>query len=336
MKRDKNKTEQIKTDLIAEPEEQTPTDFVNSGLTVLNLAISDMHNGGYQLGKIHNLIGDSSAGKTMLALSMLAEAAQAPHLDNYRLVYRDVEHALEFNLDELFGKNLIDRIGSDADIQSVNTYEDFEKEFEAMAKEGPVIYVLDSLDAAKTEAEIKRRKKSKTDDSVGIGFSDKARKLSSYFSDATEWIHDSNSLLLIISQVRDSMNMYIDKARSGGHALKFYSATEIWLHHRRKMFKTISGKKHIIGNRVRLEIGKNKVTGYSCGSIPMIMRLGLGVDDFASAAIWHDNKEFTDTELDARAVELEANIKKTNKQLTKAWKKIKTGTQPTHRKKRYK
>ena len=76
-----------------------PDWLIPTGSTLLNCACSDLHTGGYGIGKITNLIGDSSSGKSLLALTSFAEVAMYTRYDDYRLIYDDVEAALEFNLD---------------------------------------------------------------------------------------------------------------------------------------------------------------------------------------------------------------------------------------------
>ena len=79
------------------------TDFIPTGSTLLNCAISDDPFGGFKIGKIANLVGDSSAGKSMLAVTCLAEVAMYSRFDQFRLIYDEPEAAMEFNMNHLFG-----------------------------------------------------------------------------------------------------------------------------------------------------------------------------------------------------------------------------------------
>jgi hypothetical protein len=80
--------------------------YVPTGCTLYNLALSDKYNGGYALGKVANTIGDSSAGKSILALTTFAEAARLRKFKDYDLVYDDAEAADEFNKVKLFGPKM--------------------------------------------------------------------------------------------------------------------------------------------------------------------------------------------------------------------------------------
>jgi len=76
----------------------TPGFLIPSGCTVLNLACSDDPTGAFTPGHMVNLIGDSSTGKTFLALTMLADIAHNSLFDDYRLIHDDVEEANEFDM----------------------------------------------------------------------------------------------------------------------------------------------------------------------------------------------------------------------------------------------
>ena len=92
------------------PEPEVTRLFVPTGSALLNLALSDRANGGFLTGKIVNVIGDSSSGKTFLCLTTLAETAHNPAFDDCLLVYDDAEAASEFNIEKLFGSKTVRRI----------------------------------------------------------------------------------------------------------------------------------------------------------------------------------------------------------------------------------
>ncbi len=93
---------------IAEATEST-TLLVPSGSTLLNLACSGSTAGAYKVGKIVNIIGDSSAGKSIEGFTLLAECANNPAFDKHELIYDDVESANSFNLEYLFGEKAAKR-----------------------------------------------------------------------------------------------------------------------------------------------------------------------------------------------------------------------------------
>ena len=131
-----------------------PDNLIPTSSTLLNCACSDNPTGGYGIGKLVNLIGDSSSGKTLLGLSCFAEMAMFKKFDEYAFIYDDVEAALEFNLDYLFGADVSERI--DMSITS-DTIQDFYGNITRTIREGrPFVYILDSLDALTSIEEMKR------------------------------------------------------------------------------------------------------------------------------------------------------------------------------------
>ena len=85
-----------------------------TGCTLLNLALSDCGQGGFAAGKIANIIGDESSGKSFIALTMLAELARTSTFADYRLIYDDAEAANSFDMNYLFGKGISKRIEAPA------------------------------------------------------------------------------------------------------------------------------------------------------------------------------------------------------------------------------
>lgn len=240
-----------------------PSKLVPTGSTTFNLECSGRVEGAFALGKLVNLIGDSHAGKTLFALTAFAECSLQERFDDFDFIYDDVEAANEFDIPYLFGERVDNRI--DQSIRS-KTIEEFNDNI-ARALEGDkkFIYILDSFDGLTSEAAIKkdsenrtkREKGNKTDGSYGDG---KAKKASEMFSQRIQDLSDHGSLIIIISQTRDNIGFgakFTPKVRSGGKALKFYAAHEIWLACEKKEKK---GKRTVVTN-VIAKITKNKLTG---------------------------------------------------------------------------
>ena len=278
--------------------------LIPTGSTMLNLTLSDSTKGGWQKGKIANLIGDSSSGKTFLALSTLAECCYNPDFDNYRLIYDDVEAASEFDLRELFG-DLADRIEPPArDEDGEPVYSNFIQDFhyfvlDALEDGRPFIYILDSLDAldAKEDQEkIKEqrdahRKGTKAKGTYGMA---KAKGMSSMLRNIKRGLKDTDSFLLIVSQVRENLDpmSFAKKKRAGGKALKFYCTHEVWMSH----IQAKKSKGLVIGTSTHLKCTKNKLTGkvresqfeifYDYG----IDDIGSMVDFLVDVGVWKKKK----------------------------------------------
>jgi recombination protein RecA len=254
--------------------------LIPSGAKMLNLACSDNIKGAFALGKIINVIGDSSSGKTLLELSMLSEIANIPAFDDYELFFDDAENALTFNIRELFGSVLDERIR--LDIKS-NTVEDFYGNVLRRISEGkPFIYVLDSLDSISADAEIERSKEYENDKGKKSGSfkTEKPRMVSELLRVIKGKINDTKSLVSIVSQTRDNLGfgaIFTPKVRSGGKALKFYCSHEVWLAVGKKKKKSDLE----IGADVMGKVSKNKLTGKK-REVTFPIYYDYGVDDLAS------------------------------------------------------
>ena len=235
---------------------------------MLNLALTDTPFGGYQVGRIVNLIGDSHSGKSIFALTMFAEMVNMKEFDNYALYYDDAENALSFNINDLFGEETSKRINK-IDYCSTTIQSFYGGMQEIIDKKIPFVYILDSLDALTDEAEIEKDKKfRKTPEERN-----KKEKAGEYgmaipkFTGKTlkniiSAIATTNSLLIVISQTRDNVDFGFEKKRrSGGRALKFFSSAEIWLSVMGVDKQVVGGNERVIGVNGKCKIKKNKMTG---------------------------------------------------------------------------
>ena len=260
-----------------------PSKLVPTGSTTFNLECSGRVEGAFALGKLVNIIGDSSAGKSIFSLAIFAECSLDDRFKDYRFIYDDVEAANEFDLAYLFGDKVNDRI--DQSIRSKTIEELNDNLARSLSEKKKFIYILDSFDGLTSEAavkkdaanRVKREKGNKTDGSYGDG---KAKKASEMFNLRIQDLADHESLLVIISQTRDNIGfgaMFTPKTRSGGKALKFYSAHEIWLACQKKEKE---GKRTVITN-VQAKITKNKLTGRH-GEAYFPILFDYGVDNISS------------------------------------------------------
>jgi RecA/RadA recombinase len=275
--------------------------LVPSGVTGIDLICSDNLAGAFHVGRIYNIVGDSSSGKTLLALTILAAIANCKRFDDYELAYDDVEHALNFDLSRMFGDKLNDRLeppgGYNDDDEPINSnvVEDFFLYIRQLVNERiPFVYVLDSLDALDTKADSKKEdevldKHAKGKDSTSSNIGVKARQLSRFFARFKKDIAENKSVLIIISQTRDKMDagkFQKKTTRSGGKALRFYSQIEMWLSTIKTLKTTINEVKHPIGQRVLVKIEKNKLTGKKHKKFIFDVYYDLGIDDVAACIDW--------------------------------------------------
>ena len=292
-KRGKSKAEEAAEDFEENFDEDNPNQvqprvidvskLIPSPSTIFNLECSGNVEGAFLEGTIVNLIGDSHSGKTLFAISTLAECAIDSRFDDWELHYDDVEAACEFDIPYLFGKVTDERINQE---HRSRTFESFSDRIAKLLDNNtPFVYVLDSFDALTTRAAIKldvknRKKREKgleDDGSYGDG---KPKLASEFFSMRTQDISDCRALIIIISQTRDNIgfgSMFNPKTRSGGRALKFYSFHEIWL----ACQAVEKVKKRKVLTNVQAKITKNKLNG-SHGEALFPILFDYGVDDIAS------------------------------------------------------
>lgn len=268
--------------------------FINTGLGLWNLALSNNVNGGFLSGKIANVIGDSSSGKTFLCLSLLAEVANTPAFDDYDLIYDDAEESSEFDLVKLFGQKTAERIlppsGDRDDPQTTHTMLDFQANVRKRLKgEKPFIYVLDSFDAVTTKEELAHaddleKAREKGTEAKGTYGMEKAKQASILLRMIVGEIKDTKSLLIIISQTRDNIDpmSFQPKTRAGGKALKFYSSYEMWLAVEKKLTEKVGDKNYAVGVLSKIKVTKNKGTGKPVSEVSIPIYYSYGADDIGS------------------------------------------------------
>ena len=271
----------------------TPEMCVPTGSTLLNLALSDMPNGGVLLGKMSNTIGDKHAGKTYMFYNMCAEACRCEHLEEHELVHDDVEQGCVFDVRAMFGRAAAERIvaprtAANGEAVPSQTISDFHRNIMNRVESGrPFIYGLDSFDVLSSDEELavlrKKRsikKKGEEEKSKGSYGTDKVRGLGAMFREITQALEANNSHLMIISQVRANMGggMFEPKfKRNGGYALGHAVSHEIWLFRG----SAIKKKNRLVGHTVRPKITKNRSTG-KMRSVEIPLYNGYGLDDIGS------------------------------------------------------
>lgn len=267
--------------------------FLSTGSTLLNLACSGRTSGGFPRGHYMLVVGDSNSGKTTLLMTMLAEAANNPVFDKHRLIYDAAEGGMLMDVPALFGSKLAKRIeppvGSKEKQKHSSTMENFYDNINRALDGGPVVYVLDSMDALVPEDELDKEEKDRKDrekgkelkGTFGLG---KPKLNSRNLRVVNNRLKERGSILIIISQSRDNIGYTATvqtKTRSGGHALRFYNRMEIWLSIRRTLTKTIGEKKYKIGTVTQFRIVKNHINGWE-GAVDIPLYRRYGVDDTGS------------------------------------------------------
>lgn len=297
-------TEDSQSSAVFTPERVNPKNYVSSGLTLLNLATTNDPECFIEKGTYDLLVGQSGAGKSFLATQILAEAANNPNFEDYTLIYDDVEHGCLFDIRQMFGNKLADRMrpprldesGMPQCSSSVEDFFAFVDEWQQTKK--PFIYILDSMDSlTSSQSDVKfdenneqRRKdlaSGKTTSVLTQGYGDgKAKYISGNLRRVVNRLPETGSILIIISQVRDNITGYGAKyVRSGGQALKFYAHEEFWLYVNKPLSRTIDKKERNYGTLSRIELVKNRITGIK-SSVEFPVLVGAGISNVDSCLDW--------------------------------------------------
>ncbi len=215
-------------------------DVIPSGSILVDEALGI---GGYPRGRVIEIYGPESSGKTTLALHAIAEAQKKGGI----AAFIDAEHAL----DPVYAKNL----GVDVDELWVSQPDNGEQALdiaESLIRSGAVdIIVIDSVAALTPQAEIEG---DMGDAHVGL----QARLMSQALRKLTGTLSKSKTILIFINQIRMKIGVMFGnpETTTGGNALKFYASVRIEV---RKTETIEKGDEEAVGNKVRVKIVKNKV-----------------------------------------------------------------------------
>ena len=214
-------------------------DAIPTGSMTLDLALGI---GGVPRGRIVELYGPESSGKTTVALHIAAEAQK----QGGEVAFIDVEHAL----DPVYARAL----GVDIDNLLVSQPDSGEQALEiaeALVRSGAIdVLIVDSVAAMTTKAEIEGEM---GDSHVGM----LARLMSQAMRKLTSIISKSNCVAIFINQIRENIGVVYGNPETtpGGRALKFYASVRMEV----RKGEAIKDGTTIIGNRTRVKIVKNKV-----------------------------------------------------------------------------
>ncbi|EAJ8132654.1 TPA: recombinase RecA [Campylobacter coli] len=215
-------------------------DSIGTGSVGLDLALGI---GGIPKGRIIEIYGPESSGKTTLTLHIIAECQKAGGV----CAFIDAEHALDVK----YAKNL----GVDTDnlyISQPDFGEQALEIVETIARSGAIdLIVVDSVAALTPKAEIEG---DMGDQHVGL----QARLMSQALRKLTGIVHKMNTTVIFINQIRmkiGAMGYGTPETTTGGNALKFYASVRLDV----RKVATLKQNEEPIGNRVKVKVVKNKV-----------------------------------------------------------------------------
>ena len=294
-------------------------EFIPSGCFPLDLVLG----GGWAEGRIINVVGDKSTGKTLLAIEACANFIRKH--SNGLIVYDDAE--------AVFDEDYAKRLGlpsRSVKFEESDTVEEFFTSLYKIADKGikqskPVFYVLDSMDSVSDTAEQKR---SMDDPTYGT----KAKQVSTLFRKSVRKLKQSNVTLFVISQIRDNIGVSFGRKhkRSGGKALDFYASQVLWLAQIKQLQKTVRGVKRPYGVEVKSKCEKSKVgLPFRDCILPIIYY--YGVDEFQACLTWLKDNRYSEM-AKARNYARNNEIVALTKIVKQHWNVIEKAFVPTKRK----
>jgi recombination protein RecA len=224
---------------LGESEANMNVESVPTGSLSLDIALGL---GGIPKGRIIEIYGPESSGKTTVALHMVAEVQKRGGIAGFV----DAEHAL----DPTYAKN----IGVDIDNLYISQPDSGEQALEiaeTMVRSGAVdIIVVDSVAALTPQAEIDGEM---GDSHVGL----QARLMSQALRKLTATVNKTKCIVIFINQLREKIGVMFGnpETTTGGRALKFYASIRMDV----RRIETLKAQGEMIGNRTRIKIVKNKV-----------------------------------------------------------------------------
>ena len=211
-----------------------------------SIALDDALGGGYAKGRIIEIYGPESSGKTTLTLHAIAEVQKAGGV----AAFVDAEHALDPSYAQKIGVNIDELIVSQPDHG-----EQALEIVDALVHSGAVdLIIVDSVAALTPKAEIEGNM---GDSFMGLH----ARLMSQALRKITGAINKSHCTVIFINQIRMKIGVMFGspETTTGGNALKFYASQRLDIRRKEKLEQGTGDNKEAMGNKVKIKVVKNKV-----------------------------------------------------------------------------
>lgn len=253
------------------------TEWLSSGCIALDRILG----GGFPVGRITEVYGDTSTGKSLIAAQVAALAQEDGHI----VMMADSESAVSLPIMEAVGVDIDNLIYSNPDTVE-EVFEQFEKVIELKAKKYPgalLVLIWDSVAATSVEQEM--------DADYGKAFMGRhAGVISQALRKITRQISGNRICVIFLNQTRENIGvMFGDKETTfGGKAIPFHSSVRLRLKLGKKI--VLKSKKKIIGIETRGSVVKNKVAEpFHEATLPIYF--GHGIDDPLASLYWLQDNE---------------------------------------------
>jgi recombination protein RecA len=224
---------------LGDPNALVPVEVIPSGSIALDMALGV---GGVPRGRVIEIYGPESSGKTTLALTIIANAQRL----GGNAVFIDAEHALDASYAQKLGVDI-----ADLHVAQPDTGEEALEIADTLVRSGAVdVVVIDSVAALVPRAEIEGEM---GDSHVGL----QARLMSQALRKLTGSISKSKTCVIFINQIRMQIGVMFGspETTAGGRALKFYASIRMDI----RRIATLKEGDRAIGNRTKVKVVKNKV-----------------------------------------------------------------------------
>ena len=326
-------------------------EFFSTGSTLLNLAGSQKGlGGGWARGRIINIVGDNSSGKTLCALEACAyafynikkiESKIYPTPTKIYIVYNNVEGVLDFPIEEMYGEGFNQAI----EWIQVSIVEDFAKDYlqrvDNLQEEEFLLYIVDSIDALVSKAGAKRMSEllnnKEPDGSYGT---EKAKFFSAeFFNNLCNAMKGKDATLICISQVREKIGVMFGEKhyRTGGKAFDFYSHQVCWLANIERLKRTFRKQERVYGVKIKAKFKKNKVAKPLREAVFTIL-FDYGIDEIGSLVDYYYGPKEKEIEWNGEAIKTtdliqlidnsSEDLKQLQQLVEKDWLEIEEGIKP--------